>query len=78
MNYSLKLTVTSKDPSEFLKIIQSEEGSKDRSEIKITSSKKNVDFNVTARDTTALKASINRILKALTIYEKTTELVKND
>ncbi|MBD3164334.1 hypothetical protein GF323_03975 [Candidatus Woesearchaeota archaeon] len=78
MKYELNLEVRENKPEKFYKIIQSEQGKKDRSELSAEKGEKSVIFNIKAADATALKASFNRVLKTLVIYEKTQDLIKND
>lgn len=77
MKYNLVLTIDTKNPDKFFQIVKSEEGRKDRSEIKVRKAEQKVIFNISAGDPVAMKASVNLILKILTIYEKTENLVKN-
>ena len=78
MNYDLVLETDVINSQKFFEIVNGEEGKKDRSEISISTEKNKVNFHITATDVTALKSSINRIIKVLSIYEKTIELAKND
>ena len=78
MNYSLSLAFSTESPEKILKIINIQKGKQDRSEINITKKKKKLIFDVKAKDATALKACVNSIIKSLTIYEKTFDMVKNE
>ena len=77
MNYDLVLKTNIKKSEKFFEVVKSEEDKKNRSEISVSTDKDKVNFHISATDATALKSSINRIIKTLSIYEKTLELVKN-
>jgi tRNA threonylcarbamoyladenosine modification (KEOPS) complex Pcc1 subunit len=77
MKYGLVLTFNVNDPEKVFRIFALEAGKKDRSEIKIEKGKDKIIFKVKSKDSVALKASANLIIKILTIYEKTLEMVKN-
>jgi len=76
MKYQLKFVVITKSPEKLFKL--QKEAKKNRSEIKIIKEKGKIIFDITAKDAIALKASANSVIKTLTIFEKTQNLVKND
>ncbi len=55
-------------------IFEQEAGMMDRSSLKVESKKGSTLFTVVAHDVAALKASVNLVLKALAVYEKTVML----
>jgi len=78
MNHKLTLEVSCPEnqAKDLLKAIKPE--FKDtrfkRSSIKIASSKGKITFSIKADDATALSATVNSVIKLLTVYEKTIEL----
>jgi len=76
MKYHLVLSFETKDP--VLKICQIETGKKDRASIKISKSKNKILYEINAKDAVALKATVNSVIKALTVYEKTKAIIQND
>ena len=78
MNYSLNLDCKTSSPGKVMKVMQQDAGKKDRSEVRILAGKDKITFKITSKDSIALKASINSVIKGLTIYEKTLEMVKNE
>ena len=78
MKYNLVLSFDTNNSNNVYRIIKNEAGKKDRSEIDIKKEKDKITFNISANDSTALKSSINTVLKILTIYEKTETLVNEN
>ena len=64
------IVVYDKDPDKLLKVFGPEVSKKDRSGFDIKESKGKVTFLVSARDSVALRATLNSITKLLTVYEK--------
>ena len=49
-----------------------------RAEYEVKNNEKETIFTIRAKDSTALRAAINSICKALIIYEKTKKAIKNE
>ena len=77
MKYHLVLSFETKEAEKVFRICRLDTGKKDRANIKISKSSNKILFEVNAKDSIALKASINSVIKGLTIYEKTKELIQN-
>ena len=74
--YNLVLNAKLENPKEFFLIAKNEQGEKNRSKIKIEKKEKDIIFKITSKDATALRASLNSMIKMLTIYEKTKSLIE--
>ncbi len=77
MIYSAKIRIY-KNPSVIYKCFSSESKNlkTDRSSYTIKKSKDYVEFDIKANDSVALRATINSIIKLLTVYEKIEGLKK--
>ena len=77
MSYSAKIRVC-KNPSIIYKCFISESKSlkTDRSDYTIKKHKDYVEFSIKAKDSVALRATFNSIIKMLTVYEKIEGLKK--
>ena len=76
MSYSLTLKAKIKNIEKVFKAIEKESGTKDRSSLTSEKKEGSIQFKVSANDVVALKATINTIIKILTIYEGSIELLK--
>lgn len=70
MRISASITVYDKEPEKLLMAFQPEISKKDRSGFDIVQEKGSLKFIVEAKDSTALRATLNTITKLLTVYEK--------
>jgi tRNA threonylcarbamoyladenosine modification (KEOPS) complex Pcc1 subunit len=70
MGISATITVYDKEPEKLSKVFQPEISKKDRSGFSIVQEKDCLRFIVDAKDSVALRATLNIITKLLTVYEK--------
>ncbi len=75
MTFELVLTADTKQS--IFNIIETEKRTMDRSTLDISKKNGKTIFKVRAKDLTALKSSVNHILKILAIHEKTENLIKD-
>ena len=69
MNYEADIKVYG-DVDRIIKVFHSETEKKDRSQFKILKKENYALFKITAKDSVALRATLNSISKLLTAYEK--------
>lgn len=73
MKYESHITV--KDPNkELYALFEKYSETQDRSEVKVTHEKDCLIVSVTAKDSVALRASLNGVTKLFTVYEKMSKL----
>lgn len=70
MNYTSSITVDTCDPDKLIEAFKHEDGEGDRASWQMFKKKEGVEFRITAKDSTALRAVLNSITKLLTVYEK--------
>lgn len=70
MKILASIIVHDKNPEKILKVFQPEISKKDRSGFRIIKEKKCLKFLVEAKDSVALRATLNSITKLLTVFEK--------
>ena len=70
MRILANLTVYDKNPEKIFKAFQPEISKRDRSGFSIVKEKDHLKFLVEAKDSVALRATLNSITKLLTVYEK--------
>ena len=73
MNYKAKIVVDG-DPIKLYKLFHTELLGSKRSSCSIQKQKKGVVFEITSKDSVALRATLNSITKLLTVYEKIEKL----
>jgi len=73
MKYKSEIKVYG-DIDKIIKSFEPETGKKDRSKFSIKKEKDYVLFEIEATDSVALRATLNRITKLLTVYEKISEI----
>jgi len=78
MNYSVIIEASVLNSSDAYTVFSVEAGIKDRSELAIKKVKNKIIFTIKASDITALKSCINTVIKSLSIYEKTNQLVNQN
>jgi len=66
----LEASITIADNAPLLQAIRSEAKEMERSSLTITEEKGRISLKVKAKDATALRASLNSILKLLVVHEK--------
>jgi tRNA threonylcarbamoyladenosine modification (KEOPS) complex Pcc1 subunit len=77
----IKATITIDDnTADVKKIFAAEEKSfqNNRSKYKVVKKNKKLMFEITAKDTAALRAVLNSITKNITVYQKVREVVENE
>ncbi|MBW2992208.1 hypothetical protein KY345_03250 [Candidatus Woesearchaeota archaeon] len=70
MRILANLTVYDNDPEKIFRVFQPEISKKDRAGFEIIKEKNHIKFLVEAKDSVALRATLNSITKLLTVYEK--------
>ena len=73
MKYETEIKVYG-DVEKIAKVFKPEINKKDRAEFKIKKQKDHVLFEISAKDSVALRATLNSITKLLTVYEKIEKL----
>jgi tRNA threonylcarbamoyladenosine modification (KEOPS) complex Pcc1 subunit len=69
MNYAVTIEIK-KDPETIQKLFLTEVSERQRSKFTISKKKNSIQFEVKAKDATALKSTLNNITELLTVYEK--------
>ena len=72
----MKLTsrIVAKGGAKLYRCVKSEQKDMPRSSLKIKKQKDNVVFEMSADDATALRATLNTVLKLLIVYEKSSKI----
>jgi tRNA threonylcarbamoyladenosine modification (KEOPS) complex Pcc1 subunit len=70
MDILASITVKDKDSEKLFQIFQPEISKKDRSGFDLKKEKDGLRFMIEAKDSVALRATLNSITKLLTVYEK--------